>query len=194
MTGQAVGRIRDALEEHGCRPYGDGRRFRARCPVHESRGLTLSVWQGRTGAVIKCFAACDNSDVLATLGLSWADAFDEPLSRPDNWKLIPVRKPATATDRLVATFTRAVNIINLRSELEAGPKREPLTSDQRVQRADEGCREDADNHYWRTLARYAALACDEHYVRQAYSTPQHKRTQEQRVVLLTRQEDRELAG
>lgn len=186
-AGDALARVRQAAEEHDCRPYGDGAGFRARCPVHGSRGLTLSVSQGRVGALITCFAGCEKNDVLAALGLSWDDAFDEPRQRSSPaWRPSQIRRPATAISRLIEVVTRAVSIINLRTELEAAEPRKPLTAEQRIILAEEGCRRDADDHYWRTLARWHALASDDAYIRRARATRPWTRSHEQHAVLLIR--------
>ena len=53
-----------------------GRRaWRGQCPVH--RGNSLEVKQGKSSVVIKCWGGCDTADVLAALGLSWADVLGE---------------------------------------------------------------------------------------------------------------------
>ena len=94
---------------------------------------------------------------------------------------------------------RAVTVM-MTAEAMTGtaPLRPTLSVDERVALAEWGCQVDADAHYWRTLARWAALACDESYVRQAYTArgrwmaagkqgdrPSH----EQFMVLMTRAED-----
>jgi 5S rRNA maturation endonuclease (ribonuclease M5) len=50
----------------------------AQCPVHEDRTPSLSLAQGDVGAVLCCQFGCDTQDILAALGLGWADLFDEP--------------------------------------------------------------------------------------------------------------------
>ncbi len=72
----AYRRVVDALERHGCRP----RRAAARCPAHEDRAPSLSVREAEQfpGALVRCHAGCRTEDVLAALGLTTADLFDEP--------------------------------------------------------------------------------------------------------------------
>jgi hypothetical protein len=65
-----------------------------------------------------------------------------------------------------------------------------LSPAERVAQAEYAAELDADAHYWRTLARYAALACDPSYIRTAKETPPHRRTHEQVSVLLTYAEDK----
>lgn len=59
---------------------GQGK-FMARCPAHDDRSASLSIADGDNGGVlVKCFANCETSDVLAALGLKMADLMpDKPL-------------------------------------------------------------------------------------------------------------------
>jgi len=51
-----------------------GRGWIARCPSHKDRSPSLSIAAGEAGRVLlKCFAGCETSAVLAALGLRWAD-------------------------------------------------------------------------------------------------------------------------
>ncbi len=72
----AYRRVVDALERHDCRPRGTA----ARCPAHEDRAPSLSIREAEQfpGALVRCHAGCPTEDVLAALGLSSADLFDEP--------------------------------------------------------------------------------------------------------------------
>ena len=74
--GDALDRLRQALEDHGCQVRGDS----AQCPAHEDTRPSLSVSQGKTGAVLHCHAGCDTDAVLEALGMSATDLFDEPRS------------------------------------------------------------------------------------------------------------------
>ena len=57
--------------------------FMARCPAHDDGKASLSVSEGRDQpVVIHCHAGCDRDDILAKLGLDWAD-----LSKPRESKL-----------------------------------------------------------------------------------------------------------
>ncbi len=63
----------------GVRPTGPGT-WRARCPAHESKSLTLSVREGDQGrALVHCFAGCDIAEVVAAVGLTISDLFAERL-------------------------------------------------------------------------------------------------------------------
>ena len=75
----AVERLYDLLSERGT-VRGRPERFQAQCPAHPDSRPSLAVAVGETGdrAVLKCFADCSTDDVLAALGLTIQDLFDEP--------------------------------------------------------------------------------------------------------------------
>lgn len=52
------------------------------CPAHDDTTPSLSVGDGTSGPVMKCFAGCDNNDILAARGLTWAEVLGDP-DRPD---------------------------------------------------------------------------------------------------------------
>ena len=72
--GDALARLTRALEDHGSQVRGGS----AQCPAHEDRDPSLSVSQGKAGAVLHCHAGCDADAVLKALGMSAADLFDNP--------------------------------------------------------------------------------------------------------------------
>ena len=53
--------------------------WRGKCPVHQSESSvsrTLSLWERPDGSVwMKCFAGCDNEEIVRELGLSFADLY-----------------------------------------------------------------------------------------------------------------------
>jgi hypothetical protein len=53
--------------------------YRARCPAHKSRNLSLSVTDRNGAVLIHCFAGCGNDAVTTALGLTLSDLYDEPL-------------------------------------------------------------------------------------------------------------------
>src|SRR5579863_5777318 len=69
--------VRRKLEDHGCQVKGSGRELSAQCPAHEDRNPSLSVTNGNSRVLMRCHAGCDIDDVLATLGLTRADLFDD---------------------------------------------------------------------------------------------------------------------
>lgn len=70
-----------------------GGRYRARCPVHLSRGLTLSVSEGDNGKpVVHCFAGCEPAAILGAIGLTWSDFYPKASQSEDQPR--PVEFPA----------------------------------------------------------------------------------------------------
>lgn len=80
--------ITNALSAAGCKVVAHGDRARAQCPVHGSRGLTLSIRSFTDRASVKCFAGCEDTDVLAAVGLEVRDLFDRP-GRPGRRRTSP---------------------------------------------------------------------------------------------------------
>jgi hypothetical protein len=60
------------LFEHSHR---EGKKWRARCPVHKSRGSTLAIYPDEDKTGIHCFAGCRNDDILAAVGLTFKDLY-----------------------------------------------------------------------------------------------------------------------
>jgi hypothetical protein len=50
----------------------------ARCPAHEDRSPSLSLRRIEGSVLLHCFAGCDNRDVVAAIGWTPADLFDDP--------------------------------------------------------------------------------------------------------------------
>lgn len=75
----ALDRLTDALRDRDCRPRsGAGGQWSARCPAHEDRAPSLSLRQIEGQALVHCHAGCATADVLAALGLTLGDLYDEP--------------------------------------------------------------------------------------------------------------------
>lgn len=83
----AYERVLDAIDRGGGAVERHGRRASCRCPAHDDRSPSLSVTAGETRVLVHCHAGCDTDDVLAALGMTRADLFDQPLDRPagDDW-------------------------------------------------------------------------------------------------------------
>jgi hypothetical protein len=77
------------------RRCGQGR-WRAQCPVHGSRGLTLALYAGKDRTHLTCFVGCHSDDVLATLGLTWKDTLY------DDKRLTPEEKKVWARKKYIA--------------------------------------------------------------------------------------------
>jgi hypothetical protein len=75
----AFDRIRDRLREHGSqvRDTGKGQAM-AQCPAHDDRNPSLALTEIPDRVLIHCHAGCDTPDVLAAIGLTNANLFDDP--------------------------------------------------------------------------------------------------------------------
>jgi hypothetical protein len=60
----------------GVKQYGSG--WMARCPAHEDGTASLSISEGREGAVLHCHAGCSPEAIVAALGLAMTDLFADP--------------------------------------------------------------------------------------------------------------------
>src|SRR5437016_5577135 len=73
-------------------PTGTG--FKALCPAHDDKNASLSVSQGRDGAVlVKCHANCGTAAVCAAIGIGLGDLFPTR-----NGKATAARREVTAYD------------------------------------------------------------------------------------------------
>jgi len=69
--------ILDRLD--GVKQTGD-RRYKARCPAHEDRDPSLSIYFALDGRILlHCFAGCSITDVLDSISLKITDLFPERL-------------------------------------------------------------------------------------------------------------------
>lgn len=48
-------------------------KWRAKCPSHRSRALTLAIYANKEGIGLHCHAGCPRDEVLAAMGLTWKD-------------------------------------------------------------------------------------------------------------------------
>lgn len=74
----ALDRIVDALTALDCRPRQSGGSWSARCPAHKDSTPSLSLRGIEGQALVHCHAGCATDAVVAALGLTAADLFDEP--------------------------------------------------------------------------------------------------------------------
>ena len=71
--------------------------YSAKCPAHDDKTASLSVGKGRDNRiVVHCHAGCGHRDILAAMGLSEADLFDD--SRK------PVREAKQSRRKIVARY------------------------------------------------------------------------------------------
>jgi hypothetical protein len=92
----------------------EGNKYRAKCPVHKSTGLTLAIYTDKDKVGVYCFAGCPKDDILATVGLSWKDLLFE------DKRLSPEEKKAWAKRKYVDDlWDREVRMQGLKMWLES---------------------------------------------------------------------------
>ena len=64
----------ETARHFNARRSGHGK-WRAKCPVHQSKGLTLAIYSGDVRAMFTCFAGCAEDDILKAAGLAKKDIF-----------------------------------------------------------------------------------------------------------------------
>lgn len=108
MSGTPVDALLAQLER--VKQTGPGQ-WRARCPAHESEGLTLSIGEADTGAaLLHCFAGCGAADVLASVGLQLSDLYPpDELIKAKRYDTRP-RKDLRATLHQISYSSTVVEI------------------------------------------------------------------------------------
>lgn len=89
----AEARLTEALSAAGCRPSGRGM---WQCPAHDDTAPSLSVTpaSSRAGAVVFCHAGCSADEILAAVGMTVADLYDDPPQPEPAFAQSPRRKVA----------------------------------------------------------------------------------------------------
>lgn len=79
----AFDRLIDALRDAGRNVIPSGDKATAQCPAHDDNHASLSISRRRDGkgVVVHCHADCQTADIVAALGWSMRDLFDEPRMR-----------------------------------------------------------------------------------------------------------------
>ncbi len=82
-------------------------KWRARCPAHEGKSLSLSIAEADTGSVLLyCFAGCGATEVLAVLGLQFSDLYpSEALIQARKYDRTPRKDYAARLHRLAHSAT-----------------------------------------------------------------------------------------
>jgi DNA primase len=68
----------DALRSHNHKVRQTGNQAQAQCPAHDDSNPSLSIKASTGQALIYCWGGCDTTDVLAALGLTMSDLYDNP--------------------------------------------------------------------------------------------------------------------
>ena len=153
MTNPSVAyqRLIDALQQHGSKVRGNDTQASAQCPAHDDHDPSLKVTSAPESVLIHCHVGCDTNDVLAALGLSLRDLYDEPHARTPHRRARP--RPTT--------------------NAWLNGKAVPVSVDRIADRADQQARIEATPDYWRRraddldqvgtpTATNAAVACRHH--------------------------------
>lgn len=125
LPGEHLERILSKLS----RVKRQGRGWVARCPAHEDTAPSLSIAEGRSGVLLKCWAGCPTQTIVDALGLQWSDLFFDELPRGERnergRRPIPTRslmiESKAAADRLM----REPEVLR-RAGVERGWAREAL--------------------------------------------------------------------
>jgi hypothetical protein len=80
QQGTAYARIVDHLRARGkkVRETRSGQQAMAQCPAHDDHDPSLTIYRRPGRAKVICWPGCDDRDVLAALGLSVGDLYDDP--------------------------------------------------------------------------------------------------------------------
>lgn len=85
MTASEVAAVLDA------RKIGDGK-WLGRCPAHQDTTPSLSVRAAADRTLLYCFAGCTASAVVAAVGLSLADLFNDPVCKTKETRFRQIAK------------------------------------------------------------------------------------------------------
>lgn len=93
------------------------------CPAHEDRSPSLSVTQAGDRLLLKCFGGCRTEDVLAAMGLTWADVMP-----PRNMPETPEERRKVRQLMREANWAAALEVLALEAKivLLAGQTYAPL--------------------------------------------------------------------
>lgn len=98
-------------------------RWRARCPSHGSKGLSLAIREVEDGRVlVHCFAGCDVETVLSSIGMTAQDMFPERLN---GHHYTPERRPFPAADVLRCIAFEALVVVTAGAALLDGEHSHP---------------------------------------------------------------------
>lgn len=100
----SVTEILNRLESVKKTPNG----WQSRCPGHEDRKASLSIKNSDGKTALYCHAGCSNDAIVATMGLSLKDLFDEPQTSKNGYPKRKIEAVYNYTDEQGATLFQAV--------------------------------------------------------------------------------------
>lgn len=98
----------DRLE--GVQPSGNG--WRARCPACGGRSRKLSIAESGGKVLLHCFAGCRTEDVLAAVGLTWAD-----IMPPRTWPESPEERRQARRAIREASWAAALEVRRVEAQI-----------------------------------------------------------------------------
>lgn len=75
----------------------EGKGWRARCPVHQSKSLTLGIYPKEDRTIVVCYAGCESDDILAEVGITWKDTLYAQTD-PKEWRKAQQEREARELD------------------------------------------------------------------------------------------------
>lgn len=91
--------------------------FIACCPAHDDRNPSLSIKElDGGGLLLHCFAGCESSDVMASIGLTLADLYPERLSHHQAPTTPHQRRRYGQAPHLLAVLAHEALIVDLAAE------------------------------------------------------------------------------
>ena len=88
------------LVDASARPKNGQKQVLIRCPGHDDKNPSLSVWIDKKGkAALNCFAGCSHDQILAGLSPENARLIEETWRRREASLAIPPKKPTDPQER-----------------------------------------------------------------------------------------------
>jgi hypothetical protein len=82
----------------------------AQCPAHDDHTPSLAIYRKPGKIKVICFAGCDDVDVLAAIGLTIKDLYDEPMTRRNgSYGKPPPPKPKQDPNAWLRDIIRELN-------------------------------------------------------------------------------------
>lgn len=131
------------------RPRREGRAWRARCPAHGGKSLTLAIYAGDDRSTVHCFAGCSSDDVLAAVGLTWKQMFYED-KRLDRKEWLEQKRKREADEKRASEIRVGEWCIRF---IERGYTREDRDRDMTVVAACTIVLSNKSNQHWEGILR-----------------------------------------
>ena len=106
----ALDTLEAALAAHGCDPKRRGDHLGAKCPSHDDQHASLTADQRADKVLAKCHAGngCANEDIVAAIGLTMKDLFDEATEKRDRSEIASTYPYCDADGNVIYEVVRMV--------------------------------------------------------------------------------------